>query len=62
MIGERGGYDNGSPNEERMKYREAGAPTSGWELERIEIWSRKHRCEEVVFKTKWDLGGRLEGN
>jgi hypothetical protein len=34
--------------------------TSGWDLERIEMWARKHVCESATFLTEWGDDGHLE--
>jgi len=44
-----------------QKVEESRAPAkSGYDLERIELWTRKRTCKEAVFLTEWDLSGNLE--
>ena len=38
-----------------------GKVQSGWDLERIELWTRKHRCDEgATFLTEWGDDGNME--
>lgn len=39
---------------------EKGAVVSGFDLERIDLWTRKRKCKDAVFLTEWDDGGHLE--
>jgi hypothetical protein len=38
----------------------SGAVRSGWDLERIEMWTRKHVCEDAIYLTEWGDDGNLE--
>ena len=46
--------------EAREVDQEKGAVVSGFDLERIDLWARKHQCREAVFLTEWDDSGNLE--
>jgi hypothetical protein len=37
-----------------------GAVRSGWDLERIELWTRKHVCDAAIYLTEWGDDGNLE--
>jgi hypothetical protein len=37
-----------------------GAVKSGWDLERIEMWSMKHICDQAIYLPEWGNDGNLE--
>jgi hypothetical protein len=39
---------------------EKGAVMSGFDLERIDMWTRKRICKQAEFLTTWDNSGHLE--
>ena len=46
--------------EEEAEGKKKVGVKSGWDLERIEMWTRKHVCESATFLTEWGGDGNLE--
>jgi hypothetical protein len=57
-LGEKVEVKDGEEEEAEGK-RKIGV-TSGWDLERIEMWARKHACDSATFLTQWGDDGNLE--